>query len=291
MKYIGSHVSAKKNLATAVSEATDLNLETFAFFLSSPRTWKPRGILDSEILGFKKACSEAGFKLDKIVPHGNYLINLATTKPDILLKSKELFFREVEQCCRLGLSLYVFHPGSPTGDVSKKGSEGDSKRVESLHRVAEAINACLEITQGVTILIENMAGQGQVLGKSFAEIKTIIDHVSDQSRVGVCLDTCHAFASGWDLRTPKGIDDMFTEFDRVIGMSYLKAIHLNDSKEGLGSRKDRHEDIGSGEIGKGTEAFAHLLGLSELDDMPIILETPNVTDSLVRELKSLDKSR
>jgi deoxyribonuclease-4 len=208
--------------------------------------------------------AEAGFSASQILPHDSYLINLGHPDEDGLQKSRDSFFEEMQRCELLGLDRLNFHPGSHLKRISEEGS---------LERIAESINMALERTKGVTAVLENTAGQGSNLGYKFEHLAYIIDRVEDKSRVGVCLDTCHSFAAGYDLRTKEACDATFAEFDRIIGFDYLRGMHLNDAMRVLGSRIDRHSPLGDGEIG--WECFRYIAADERFDNIPLILETPD----------------
>ena len=208
--------------------------------------------------------AEAGYNAAQILPHDSYLINLGHPDSDGLEKSRNSFFEEMRRCELLGLDRLNFHPGSHLKRIDEEGS---------LQRIAESINMALDRSKGVTAVLENTAGQGSNLGYKFEHLAYIIDRVEDKSRVGVCLDTCHTFAAGYDLRTKEALDATFAEFDRVIGFGYLRGMHLNDAMRPLGSRIDRHSPLGDGEIG--WECFRYIASDSRFDNVPLILETPD----------------
>ena len=264
MKYIGPHVSASGGVENAPLNAKALGATAFALFTKNQRQWVSAPLTQKSIDAFKKNCQECGYEPCQILPHDSYLINLGNPDPDALLKSRTAFTDEMMRCQQLGLDRLNFHPGS---SLNKIGVE------ECLDLIAESINLSLEKTSGVTAVIENTAGQGSNLGFQFAQIARIIEGVNDKSRVGVCIDTCHAFAAGYDLAIPDGFDACFDEFDKLIGFNYLKGMHLNDAKKGVGSRVDRHESLGQGEIGIGS--FRLIMEDPRFDGIPLILETPN----------------
>jgi deoxyribonuclease-4 len=198
------------------------------------------------------------------LPHDSYLINLGHPDDSLIEKSRAAFLDEMQRCEQLGLQLLNFHPGSHLKEISVE---------MCLNRIAESINIALDKTAGVCAVIENTAGQGSNVGNKFEEIRYIIDRVEDKSRVGVCIDTCHTFAAGYDLVTKEALDAVFCRFDEVIGFGYLRAMHLNDSKKGVGSKVDRHESIGVGAIGNA--AFEYIMKDSRFDNIPLILETPD----------------
>lgn len=264
MKYIGPHVSASGGVENAPLNAKAIGATAFALFTKNQRQWVSAPLTQKSIDAFKKNCIECGYTPAQILPHDSYLINLGNPDPDALLKSRTAFTDEMMRCEQLGLDRLNFHPGST---LNKIGVE------ECLDLIAESINLSLEKTSGVTAVIENTAGQGSNLGFQFAQIARIIEGVNDKSRVGVCIDTCHAFAAGYDLALPDGFYACFDEFEKLVGFKYLRGMHLNDAKKGVGSRVDRHESLGQGEIGVG--AFRLIMEDSRFDGIPLILETPN----------------
>ena len=264
MKYFGAHVSASGGVENAVKNAKDIGATAFALFTKNQRQWIAPALTPAQIATFKEAMAEAGFSAAQILPHDSYLINLGHPDEDGLQKSRESFFEEMQRCELLGLDRLNFHPGSHLKRISEEGS---------LERIAESINMALERTKGVTAVLENTAGQGSNLGYKFEHLAYIIDRVEDKSRVGVCLDTCHSFAAGYDLRTKEACDATFAEFDRIIGFKYLRGMHLNDAMRPLGSHIDRHSPMGEGEIG--IECFKYIASDPRFDSIPLILETPD----------------
>lgn len=264
MKYFGAHVSASGGVENAVKNAKDIGATAFALFTKNQRQWIAPALTPAQIASFKEAMAEAGFSASQILPHDSYLINLGHPDEDGLQKSRESFFEEMQRCELLGLDRLNFHPGSHLKRISEEGS---------LDRIAESINMALERTKGVTAVLENTAGQGSNLGFKFEHLAYIIDRVEDKSRVGVCLDTCHSFAAGYDLRTKEACDATFAEFDRIIGFKYLRGMHLNDAMRPLGSHIDRHSPMGEGEIG--IECFKYIASDPRFDNIPLILETPD----------------
>ena len=264
MKYIGAHVSASGGIENAVKNAKNIGATAFALFTKNQRQWLAPALTDKQIEIFKAAMDEAGYSAQQILPHDSYLINLGHPDQDGLEKSRESFFEEMSRCERLGLDRLNFHPGSHLKRIDERAS---------LDRIAESINMALERTSGVTAVLENTAGQSSNLGFSFYQLAHIIERVEDKSRVGVCIDTCHAFAAGYDLRTREACDATFAEFDQVIGFKYLRGMHLNDAMRPLGSRIDRHSPLGDGEIG--WECFRYIASDPRFDNIPLILETPD----------------
>lgn len=264
MKYFGAHVSASGGVENAIKNAKEIGATAFALFTKNQRQWLAPALTPEQIATFRNAMAEAGYEAKQILPHDSYLINLGHPEDEGLQKSRESFFEEMQRCELLGLDRLNFHPGSHLKKISEE---------ESLERIAESINMALERTQGVTAVLENTAGQGSNLGFKFEHLAYIIDRVKDKSRVGVCLDTCHSFAAGYDLRTKEACDATFAEFDRIVGFNYLCGMHLNDALKPLGSRVDRHAPLGDGEIG--WECFKYIAQDSRFDNIPLVLETPD----------------
>jgi len=262
MKYLGAHVSASGGVKNAPIRANEIGADAFALFTKNQRRWESKPLNEAEIISFKSKCMELDFHLDKILPHDSYLINLGHPDNDKLEKSRIAFLDEMRRCEQLGIKLLNFHPGSHLKQISVE---------ECIYRIAESINWALSNTENIIAVIENTAGQGTNVGYKFEQIAEIIKFVEDKSRVGVCIDTCHAFAAGYDFRTKETYKKTTDEFDKVIGFKYLKAIHLNDSKPELGSHVDRHESIGKGKIG--LEAFRFLMNDKRFDNIAMILET------------------
>ena len=261
MKYIGAHVSASGGVEFAPVNAHEIGANAFALFTKNQRQWVSKPLTEDSIRLFKENCEKFGFAPEYILPHDSYLINLGHPEEEGLTKSRAAFLDEMQRCEQLGLKLLNFHPGSHLNKISVE---------ECLDRIAESINLALEKTKGVTAVIENTAGQGSNLGNEFWQLKYIIDRVEDKSRVGVCLDTCHVWDGGYDIAGD--LDGVLEEFDRVIGLDRLRAIHLNDSKNPLGAHKDRHAPIGEGCIG--FDALAAVTNHPALRDLPFFLETP-----------------
>ena len=264
MKFIGAHVSASGGVENAPRNAKEIGATGFALFTKNQRQWSAPPLTAAQCEAFRRACGECGYTPAQILPHDSYLINLGHPDDDGLDKSRASFVEEMQRCEALGLTLLNFHPGSHLNRIPLD---------ESLRRVADSINIALDRTRGVTAVIENTAGQGSNLGFSFYHLASIIDRVEDKSRVGVCIDTCHAFAAGYDLSTAAGCDSVFAEFDSVVGIRYLRGMHLNDAMKPLGSRVDRHAPLGDGHIG--WECFRYIMADSRFDNIPLILETPD----------------
>ncbi len=263
MKYLGAHVSASGGVQNAPKNAHEIGADSFALFTKNQRRWESKPLSNSDISSFKKNCSELEFQLDKILPHDSYLINLGHPEDEKLEKSRKAFLDEMQRCEQLGLKLLNFHPGSHLKKISED---------ECIERIAESINWALSKTKDVIAVIENTAGQGTNIGYKFEHLAKIIDLVEDKSRVGVCIDTCHAFAAGYDFRTEKAYKITTSLFDETIGFKYLKAMHINDSKKNLGSKVDRHAPLGEGFLG--INAFKLIMQDDRINNIPLILETP-----------------
>lgn len=261
-KHIGAHVSASGGVEHAPVNAHEIGANAFALFTKNQRQWVSKPLTDDSICLFKENCEKYDLNPEYILPHDSYLINLGHPDGEGLEKSRAAFLDEMQRCEQLGLKLLNFHPGSTLNKISVE---------DCLARIAESINMTLEKTKGVTAVIENTAGQGSNLGSEFWQLKYIIDRVEDKSRVGVCLDTCHTFTAGYDL--VNDYDKVFDEFEKEVGFSYLRGMHLNDSKKPMGSHVDRHDSIGEGFIGRGF--FERLMKDSRFNNMPLILETPD----------------
>lgn len=264
MKYIGAHVPVVGGVSSAPLNAHNIGAKAFALFTRNPSRWNSKPLTAKDIDTFKRNCEDYGFTSDQILPHDSFLINLGSKDAQKLELSLKAFLDELQRCEQLSLTMLNFHPGSHLNEMSQQ---------ECLDRIAESINISLEQTSGVKAVIENTAGQGSNLGFTFEQIAYIIDKIEDKSRIGVCIDSCHAYAAGYNLATAEGYSNMWTQFDNTIGLKYLSGMHLNDSKKGLGSRVDRHESIGKGAIGN--KFFEMLMADPRMDSIPLILETPN----------------
>ena len=264
MKYFGAHVSASGGVDNAPRNAAEIGATAFALFTKNQRQWAAPALTTEQIDAFRSACEQYGYTAAQILPHDSYLINLGHPEKEGLEKSRASFLHEMERCQILGLDRLNFHPGSHLKKISEE---------ESLALVAESINIALDKTEGVTAVIENTAGQGSNLGYVFWHLAYIIDRVEDKSRVGVCLDTCHSFAAGYDLSTEEGCDKVFEEFEREVGFKYLRGMHLNDAMKVLGSRVDRHMPMGEGYLG--ITPFRYIARDARFDNIPLILETPD----------------
>ena len=270
MKFIGAHVSASGGVEAAPVNASEIGANAFALFTKNQRQWVARPLTEESIRVFKENCGKLGFDSRYILPHDSYLINLGHPEEEGLQKSRAAFLDEMQRCEQLGLKLLNFHPGSHV----KQGAE------TGIRLIAETLNAVLRPEQRTTVLLETMAGKGSEVGRSFEELKEILDRVELSDHMGVCLDTCHVWDGGYDIAGH--LDEVLEEFDRVIGLSRLKAVHLNDSQNPLGARKDRHAKIGEGCIG--AEALVRVVNHPALRDLPFVLETPNELDGYEREI-------
>lgn len=275
MKYVGAHVSISGGVENAPVNAHQIGAKAFAMFTKNQRQWSAAPYSADHIKLFHRRCQELGYSTEHILPHDSYLINLGNPDKEALEKSRSAFLDEMQRCEQLGLKLLNFHPGSSLKKISDE---------ECLRIIAESLNITLDKTKGVCAVIENTAGQGSNLGYTFEQLAYIIDRVEDKDRVGVCIDTCHAFAAGYDLKSESGYNETFEHFDEVVGLKYLRGMHLNDSKKGQGSHVDRHEVIGKGELG--LETFRRIMHDSRFDNMPLILETPDA-DNWAEEIKML----
>ena len=262
MKYLGAHVSAAGGVGKVPARAHAIGAKAFALFTKNQRQWQAKELSTAEIADFKNNLDKYGFAPEYILPHDSYLINLAHPEPDKRQKSLDAFIDECRRCEQLGLGKLNFHPGSTLTKITEE---------EGLSRVAQALNTAIKETESVIMVIENTAGQGTNLGYRFEQLRAIIDQVDDKSRVGICLDTCHTFAAGYDLRTPETYAATMQEFERVVGFSYLQGAHLNDAKSSFLSRVDRHHSIGKGNLG--LDPFRFIMEDPRFDNIPLILET------------------
>lgn len=262
MKYLGAHVSAAGGADQAVHRAVEIGADAFALFTKNQRQWQGKPLTDKAIQAFRDACAEHRFAPEQILPHDSYLINLGHPEQEGLAKSRDAFLDEMQRCEQLGLTLLNFHPGSHLNKISES---------DCLRRIADSVNEVLTHTKNVTAVIENTAGQGTNLGWRFEHLAEIIAHVDDKTRVGVCIDTCHAFAAGYDLRSVEATQATLDELGSVVGFEYLRGMHLNDAKSGFASRVDRHHSLGKGNIG--LPAFTTIMQDTRINAIPMILET------------------
>jgi len=270
MKFVGAHTSASGGVWNAPLNAKNIGAKAFALFTKNQRQWKAKPLDEIAVEKFKESLKESGIDPNQVLPHDSYLINLGSPEDEKWEKSLNAFIDEVERCQLLGLDKLNFHPGSHLKKLSEE---------ESLDRVVEALNIALDRTEDVKLVIENTAGQGSNLGYKLEHLAYIIDGVTDKSRIGVCIDTCHLFSSGYDIRDRENYDKTMEQFEDIVGFKYLMGMHINDSKAKLGSRVDRHHSIGKGEIG--LEAFRFIMNDSRMDNIPLILET--IDDSIWKE--------
>ena len=268
---VGLHISAAGSLDLAFDRAQELGATTFQIFTRNPNQWKFKPLEDEVVSLFKEKRKRSGFR--RIVDHMPYLPNLASSEKSTMKISRYTLGEETKRCDSLGIDYLVMHLGSHLGRGAAVG----------IANIAGGVNEAVAGSEGETvILLENMAGQKNCVGARFEEIRSILDRVKEGDRVGVCLDSCHAFASGFDLRNGEAVANTMGLFDEIVGLDRLKVIHLNDSKGALGSRLDRHENIGEGKIGRaGMRAFLHYPGVGE---GPIIMETP------YEDVKTMEKS-
>lgn len=266
MKRIGAHVSAAGGVQNAPLNAEKIGATAFALFVKNQRQWKAKPLEQKNIDEFRNNCESVGIKPEHILPHDGYLINLGHPEAEALEKSRNAFIDEMERCYQLGLRMLNFHPGSHLKQIPPE---------ECLARIAESVNIAHERVPEVIAVIENTAGQGSNLGFEFEHLRAIIDQIKDPSRIGVCIDTCHTFAAGYDLLTEKACETTFELFDAIIGFNYLMGMHLNDSKKGLGSKVDRHQSLGKGELG--LTVFEYIMNDERFDEIPLILETIDET--------------
>ena len=265
-KFVGAHVSASGGVFNAPLNAMKIGAKAFALFTKNQKQWAAKPLDDETIALFKANLAKSGILPKHILPHDSYLINLGHPEEDKRQKSLEAFIDEVQRCSQLGLDRLNFHPGSHLKQISEE---------ECIDRIASSMNETLSVTNGVTLVIENTAGQGSNLGWRFEHLRAIIERIEDKSRVGVCIDTCHMFTAGYDIRTREAYDATWKEFDTIVGFKYLKGMHINDSKPDLGSHVDRHDSLGKGKIG--LDAFGFIMNDPRMDDIPLVLETIDET--------------
>lgn len=277
MKFVGAHVSASGGVENAPLNAMKIGAKAFALFTKNQRQWVAKPLETKTIDAFHANLETSGILPKHILPHDSYLINLGHPEVEKLEKSRDAFIDELERCRILGLDKLNFHPGSHLVKVGKRDPEYLDKimqaELDCLDVISQSLNIAIEATKdsNVKLVIENTAGQGSNLGYKFEHLAHIIDRVEDKSRVGVCIDTCHMFTAGYDIRTRETYDKTWQSFDSIVGSHYLMGMHMNDSKPKLGSRVDRHQSLGQGEIG--WDAFSYIMNDSRMDDIPLILET------------------
>ncbi|KAK0632265.1 xylose isomerase-like protein [Immersiella caudata] len=261
--YIGAHVSGAGGVQNSITNALQIGANSFAVFLKSQRKWSSPPLAPESKTQFHSLLKQHNYDAAKhILPHGSYLVNLAQADEVKAKQAFDNFVDDLKRCEALGIKLYNFHPGSTGGDTMEAACA----------RIAQQLNRSHKEASTVITVIENMCGSGNVVGSRFEELRDIISGVEDKSRVGVCIDTCHAFAAGYDLRTPEAFAATMAEFDRVVGIKYLKAFHLNDSKAPFGSHRDLHANIGTGFLG--LKAFHNIMNYEPFQNLPMVLETP-----------------
>lgn len=265
-KWIGAHVSTTGGVFNAPINANSIEARAFALFTKNQRRWEAKPLSDEDIKKFKNNLEKYGYSVDCILPHNSYLINLGSGDVEKREKSLNAFIDEMERCYKLGLKYLNMHPGSHLDEISEE---------ECLKNIAECINIAIKKIPNVVVVLENTAGQGTNMGYKFEHLGKIIELVEDKSRVGVCIDTCHTLASGYELKDLSGYEKTMEEFEKNIGFQYLKGVHLNDSKFDTGSKKDRHDSIGKGVLG--IEFFERFMNDTRFDNIPIILETIDET--------------
>ena len=277
MKRIGAHVSASGGVFNAPLNAAKIGADAFAMFVKNQRRWDAPPLSAEEAIAFKDALKQSGINVGHVLVHDSYLINLGHPREAEREKSLNAFVGEIRRCEALGLKLLNFHPGSHLNEISAQ---------VCMDNIAESLNLANANTARVKLVLENTAGQGSNLGYDFAQLAYVIDKISNKDRIGVCIDTCHAFAAGYDLRSPQAYERTMSEFDHAIGYKFLSGMHLNDTKNELGVRKDRHESLGRGFLG--LAAFENIMNDPNIDEIPLILET--IDDSLWAEEIALLRS-
>lgn len=279
MKYIGAHVSASGGVFNAPINAKNIGATAFALFTKNQRQWSAKPLDKETIQKFKKNLDSANIEPKHVLPHDSYLINLGHPETQKREKSLHAFIDEVQRCEQLGLKLLNFHPGSHLKKISEE---------QCLDLIIASINEALHVTKDVCLVIENTAGQGSNMGYKWEHLGYLIDRCDDKERIGVCVDTCHMFSAGYDIRTKEAYEKTMKEFDEKVGFCYLRGMHLNDAKPELGSRVDRHHSIGEGNIG--LDAFRFIMNDERIDDIPMVLETidESIWDKEIELLKKLN---
>jgi deoxyribonuclease-4 len=272
---LGAHVSTKGGLPAAAANGRAIAADAIQIFTRNQVQWRAKPVSTEEAAAFREAIAASGLRM--VMTHASYLVNLASPKADFLARSRDAFLAEMQRCHALGIAYLIFHPGAHMGAGEDAG----------LRAVADSLDHVFERADGLDVvpLLEVTAGQGSYVGHSFEQLATILERVERPERLGVCLDTCHLLAAGYDITTPEGYESTVVEFDRVIGLGALKAIHLNDAQESLGSRLDRHAAIGRGCLG--IEVFRRIVNDARFDGIPMVLETPGGLDAWREELALL----
>ncbi len=263
MKKVGAHVSIAGGVENAPLNARGIGATAFGMFTKNQRRWKAPGLKEESILAFRENCKRYDFNPDDVLVHDSYLINLGHPERNGLERSRQAFLDEMIRCEQLGLTKLNFHPGSHLGQINEK---------DCLARIAESINLALQQTEFVKAVIENTAGQGNNVGYRFEHLADIIEQVENKERVGVCLDTCHTYAAGYNISDVQGFEETLSAFDRIVGYTYLSGMHLNDCKSDFASRVDRHAPLGDGTLG--TMVFKLIMQDPRFESIPLILETP-----------------
>jgi len=279
MKYVGAHVSASGGVENSVKNAVDIGADGFALFTKNQRQWVAKPLSEKSVSKFKELMELYGFNADAVLPHDSYLINLGHPEEEKREKSLNAFIDEAKRVEQLGLKYLNFHPGSHLKKISEE---------ECLDLISENVNKAIKETDSCIFVIETTAGQGSNLGYKFEHLAYIIDKTEDKSRIGVCIDTAHIFAAGYDIRTKDAYEKTMKEFDDIIGFNYLKGMHINDSKAKFASRVDRHHSLGKGEIG--IDAFKYIMQDKRIDNIPLVLETiePEIWAEEIKLLKSFE---
>ena len=282
MRFIGAHVSAAGGVQNAPLNAQNIGANAFALFVKNQRQWSAKPLEDAAVEAFKQNLSAAKILPEHVLPHDSYLINLGHPDDAKREQSFNAFLDEISRVERLGLKLLNFHPGSHLNEISE---------TECLNLIAECMNEAIRRSRDVKLVIENTAGQGSNLGYKFEHLAHLIDKVNDRGRVGVCLDTCHTFAAGYDLRSNEAYAKTMRDFNAIVGYEFLSAMHLNDSKFGINSRKDRHESLGKGHLG--IDAFKNIINDERIGEIPLILETidESIWAEEIKILRNLRKEK
>lgn len=262
MKYLGAHVSASGGVENAPLNEQEIGGRALGLFTKNQRQWNAKPLTQENIDSFGRNIRAADIPLEQVLPHASYLINIGSPEEDKRKKSADALTDEVERAHQLGIGLVNFHPGSHVKQVTEE---------ECLELIASEMNGIIAATEQVVLVLENTAGQGSNVGYSFEHLARIIELVDNKERVGVCLDTCHTYAAGYDIATPEGWEETMQQFASTVGLEYLRGMHINDSQYDLASRKDRHASIGEGTLG--TEAFRPIMNDPRLEGIPLILET------------------
>jgi len=275
MKFVGAHVSASGGVFNAPINAAAIGAKAFALFTKNQRQWNAKELETKVIDRWFEELEKSKIEVKHILPHDSYLINLGHPEAEAREKSLNSFIDEIKRCEILGLDRLNFHPGSHLRKITEE---------ECLDAIAQSLNYAIDATNGVKMVIENTAGQGSNLGYKFEHLAYIIDKIEDKSRIGVCIDTCHMFTAGYDIRTREAYDKTWQEFDSIVGRNYLLGMHINDSKPDLGAKVDRHDSLGVGKIG--WDAFGFIMNDDRMNDIPLILETIDET-IWAEEIKAL----